>query len=195
VTSTPQVSRHHRLSVSDRHVPHLTPLSGTQRARHRSRYVGGEHLIRRNLHIRPPPAHRRAYLPRLAHHCASFVAVERLCKAKIGPVLPCLAHSSGNRIRLRAELSDHRHRGGNRRVDSDLPAARGRDRARSPGPQRDHHREHARRRSPSPGRDSPHTPTAETSQESIEPRVESVRSVDRCATHIRQVMRHTVRTT
>jgi pimeloyl-ACP methyl ester carboxylesterase len=57
VTKAPQVSRHYRLSVSDRHVPNLTLQSGTQPARQRSRHVGGEHQIRRNLHALLGPAH------------------------------------------------------------------------------------------------------------------------------------------
>ena len=39
-----------------------------------------------------------------------------------------------HRVRVRAELSDHHERGSNGRIDGDLPAARGRDRARCAGP-------------------------------------------------------------
>ena len=73
---------------------------------------------------------------------------------------------AGNRIRLRAELPDHRQRGRDRGIDSDLSPAGGRDRARCPGPQRDRHSDHARRHSASPSRNSPDTPPNEASQQS-----------------------------
>jgi hypothetical protein len=48
-----------------------------------------------------------------------------------------------DRVRVRAELSDHHQRGRDRRIDGDLSAAGGRHRARRPGPQREHYRDDA----------------------------------------------------
>jgi len=69
-----------------------------------------------------------------------------------------------DRIRVRAELPDHHQRGRHRRVDGDLPAARGGDRARGPDPGRDHHRDHARGHRAGPGRSSPDTTPNEGKQ-------------------------------
>ena len=68
-----------------------------------------------------------------------------------------------DRVRVRAELPDHHQRGSDRRLDGDLPAASGRDRARRPGPRREHHRDHARGHRPGPGGSGPDTSPGETS--------------------------------
>ena len=47
-----------------------------------------DHLIRRNLHTPRGRARMRTYLRRRAQHLASFVAIERPCKAKIRPLEP-----------------------------------------------------------------------------------------------------------
>jgi hypothetical protein len=60
----------------------------------RSSHVGGDHLIRRNLHATPGPAQIPFDLRRLSHYLASFVTVERPCKAKIRPTRQSAALSA-----------------------------------------------------------------------------------------------------
>jgi EamA-like transporter family len=54
-------------------------------------------------------------------------------------------------------------RGSDRRLDGDLPAAGGRDRARHRGPGREHHCDRGRRYCPGPAGSGPDTPPDETS--------------------------------
>ena len=86
MTGTSQVSHHLRLSVSDRLVPLLTPLSDTQRARRRSRQVGVDHLIRRVCHAARWPAKAKMTCDYRSHQFATFGLISRSSTAKIRPL-------------------------------------------------------------------------------------------------------------